>query len=94
MTLRDLDYHNTNDCIIVDLCFNTYTWMNDSCSASNWSYLMNVVCRNCWGEATNVGKISLIGYGTVVMGFCRCYTDFLDVFHRAVARMPYLGWRQ
>ena len=24
MALRDLEYHNKNDCIIVDLCFNTY----------------------------------------------------------------------
>ena len=37
MALRDLDYHNTNDCIIVDLCFNTYTWMNDSCSRNHES---------------------------------------------------------
>lgn len=86
MALRDLDYHNTNDCIIVDLCFNTYTWMNDSCSRNHESYLMNVVLPELLGyEATNVGKISLIGYGTSGYGVLSLLYRHPDVFHRAVS---------
>ena len=86
MALRDLEYHNMNDCIIVDLCFNTYTWMNDSCSRNHESYLMNVVLPELLGyEATNVGKISLIGYGTSGYGVLSLLYRHPDVFHRAVS---------
>lgn len=86
MALRDLEYHNKNDCIIVDLCFNTYTWMNDSCSRNHESYLMNVVLPELLGyEATNVGKISLIGYGTSGYGVLSLLYRHPDVFHRAVS---------
>ena len=86
MALRDLDYHNTNDCIIVDLCFNTYTWMNDGYSLKPRVVSHERGFAGMLGyEATNVGKISLIGYGTSGYGVLSLLYRHPDVFHRAVS---------
>ena len=84
--LKELDYHNENDCMICDLCFNTHTWMNDSISRNHESYFINKLLPELLGEeAINVGRISLIGYGTSGYGVLSLLYRHPDVFHRAVS---------
>jgi len=70
--------------ILIEVVFNTPTWLNDSATSNHESYLMKVVLPH-FRAAHNVGSMSLLGYGTGGYGALTTLLRYPLTFDRVVA---------
>ena len=84
-------WNDAKDVILVELAFNTPTWLNDSASMNHESYLLKVVLPH-FLAAHNVGKMSLLGFGSGAYGALSLLMRRPTAFHAVIAAdVPILG---
>jgi len=84
-------WNDAKDVILVELAFNTPTWLNDSASMNHESYLLKVLLPH-FLAAHNVGKMSLLGFGSGAYGALSLLMRRPTAFHAVVAAdVPILG---
>ena len=84
-------WNDDHDVVIVELGFNTPTWLNDSSSVNHESYLLKVVLPH-FLAAHNIGRMSLLGYGSGAQGALSLLARMPTTFDSVVAAdAPVLG---
>ena len=85
------NWNDERGVILVEVVFNTPTWLNDSSTRNHESYLMRVVLPH-FRAAHNAGTMSLLGYGTGGFGALSTFLRYPTTFDRVVAAdAPILG---